>query len=195
MPRLPAARRRKFPGPRVAGDLYFRIQRFGPGRYLESWVPSNLIFDQFELDLTLHIVNSSVAHSLIANGIVTTIGGNHWQVTLPATSSSFSPLVEVRPADTVTSSTDTVTLPVSATTVTVEAWKAATNPVSLADQINAIENYLVANENDVGPYIHGSRFVAFIRQTGGGWSTMGATSASTGIVLRHESYHSWWAVA
>ncbi len=169
----------------------FGFSDMGPGRYLESWVPSNLIFDQFELHLTLQIVNSPVTHALIANGSVTPIGTNHWQVALPATSSAFSPLVEVRPADSVTSLSESVTLPISATPVTVEVWKAATDPVVLADQITAIKDYLIGNENTVGRYAHGGRFVAFIRQSTGGMEYDGATSSGKGV-LDHETYHSWW---
>ncbi|MBU4263673.1 MAG: hypothetical protein KKC76_17595 [Proteobacteria bacterium] len=174
-------------GPRLTFN--FGFTDLAPGRYLEAWVPANLIFDQFELILTLQIVNTSVAHSLITNGSVTSLGANHWQAGFPAVISAFSPLVEVRPADSVTSLSDTVVLPGSGTTITIEAWKTLANTANLATQINNLKTYLADNETAVGPYLHGNRFVAFIHL--GGMEYDGATTTSQGP-LRHETYHSWW---
>src|SRR2546426_4452823 len=40
-------------GPRLAFN--FGFTDLGPGRYLEAWIPANLIFDQFEMVLELQI--------------------------------------------------------------------------------------------------------------------------------------------
>jgi hypothetical protein len=174
-------------GPRLTFN--FGFTDLGPGRYLEAWVPANLIFDQFKLLLTLRVVNTAVAHSLITNGRVTTLGVNHWQAVFPAGITAFSPLVELRPADSLTSLTDSVVLPGSGATVTIEAWKTLTNTANLANQVNSLKNYLAENETAIGPYLHGNRFVAFIHQ--GGMEYDGATTTGQ-AALRHETYHSWW---
>ncbi|MCJ7600564.1 MAG: hypothetical protein MUO63_03570 [Desulfobulbaceae bacterium] len=174
-------------GPRLTFN--FGFTDLGPGRYLEAWVPANLIFDQFELLLTLQIVNTAMAHTLITNGSVTTLGANHWQATFPSGITAFSPLVELRPADSVTSLFDTVVLPGSGATVTIEAWKTLANTANLATQVNNLKNYLTDNETDIGPYLHGNRFVAFIHQ--GGMEYDGGTTTGQGA-LQHETYHSWW---
>ena len=180
-------------GPRLA--LNFGFSDLGPGRYLESWVPANLIFDQFELNLELRVINTTVAHTVVTNGTVTPLGTNHWRVNWPARSTAFSPLLELRAQDTLESATDTVTLPVSGQTVSIEAWKLPNNPQSpssganLPAEINRIKTYLTNNENSTGPYPHGNRFVSFLHR--GGMEYDGGTTATTGS-LQHEAFHSWW---
>lgn len=174
-------------GPRLIFN--FGFTDLGPGRYLESWVPANLIFDQYEIELNVRIINTAVNHSLITNGLVTNLGQNQWKATFPAISSACSPLLELRPADTVTSYVDTVTLPVSGDVITIAAWKLLTNTANLATQVNLIKNHLSDNEQNIGGYLHGNRFTAFIHQ--GGMEYDGGTT--TGIAaLEHETYHSWW---
>src|SRR5205823_6393825 len=76
------------PGPRLAFN--FGFTDLGPGRYLEAWVPANLIFDQFALTLELRILNTSVAHTLITNGAVGSLGVNYWSVIFPSRFTAFS---------------------------------------------------------------------------------------------------------
>jgi hypothetical protein len=174
-------------GPRVRFN--FGFTDLGPGRYLEAWVPANLIFDQFSLDLELHILNTAVAHVPITNGAVSLLGANHWSIAFPARFTAFSPLLELRAADTVTSQADSTTLPVSGATVSVEAWKPVGSAVDLAAQLTNLKSWLQANESSTGAYLHGSRFVAFLNV--GGMEYDGGTTAAPGS-LRHESFHSWW---
>lgn len=175
-------------GPRLAFN--FGFTDLGAGRYLEAWIPANLIFDQFELQLELRISNTAVAHTVITNGEVTMLGANHWRVNFPTRFTALSPLLELRPSDTLTAATGTITLPVSNTNVTIEAWKLTSNPAILASQVTNLKSYLAANENSTGPYMHGNRFVAFINA--GGMEYEGGTTSSTGA-LQHETFHSWWA--
>src|SRR6185369_8979969 len=58
-------------GPRLAFN--FGFTDLGAGRYLEAWVPANLIFDQFELQLTLKVLNTSVPHTVITNGALSSL--------------------------------------------------------------------------------------------------------------------------
>ncbi len=176
------------PGPRLAFN--FGFTDLGAGRYLEAWVPANLIFDQFELLLTLRVLNTAVAHSVITNGAVTALGPNHWSVAFPPRFTSLSPLLEVRAADTLATRSGSMTLPVSGASVSVEAWKLASNSTNLTTQINNIKTFLANNENSTGPYAHGDRFVAFLHV--GGMEYEGGTTTGTGA-LRHETFHSWWA--
>lgn len=175
-------------GPRLVFN--FGFTDLGAGRYLEAWVPANLIYDQFALALTLQILNTAVAHSVITNGTVTALGTNHWSIAFPARFTALSPLLELRATDTLVSATDTTTLPVSGTTVTIEAWKLSTSAVNLTTQINNIKTHLANNENTAGAYIHGNRFVAFFHL--GGMEYEGGTTTGTGA-LRHETFHSWFA--
>jgi hypothetical protein len=175
-------------GPRLAFN--FGFTDLGAGRYLESWVPANLIFDQFSLTLDLRVVGTAIPHTPITNGTVTAIGHNHWSVAFPARFSALSPLLELRATDTLSSMTDTVTLPVSGATVAIEAWKLAGGPVDLGAQIANLRTWLAANEQSSGPYIHGGRFVVFFHV--GGMEYEGGTTTGVGA-LRHETFHSWFA--
>lgn len=175
-------------GPRLAFN--FGFTDLGAGRYLEAWVPANLIYDQFELILEFNVINTAIAHTLITNGTVTNLGANHWRAEYPARFTGLSPLVELRATDTLANAAGSVTLPVSGATVGIEAWKLASGTANLATQVNNIRNFLTANENSTGPYMHGNRFVSFIHV--GGMEYEGATTTATGA-LQHETFHSWWA--
>jgi hypothetical protein len=105
------------------------------------------------------VVGTAIPHTPITNGAVTAVGLNHWSVAFPARFSALSPLLELRATDTLSSMTDTVTLPVSGATVAIEAWKLAGGPVDLGAQIANLKTWLAANEQSSGPYVHGGRFV------------------------------------
>jgi len=176
------------PGPRLAFN--FGFTDLGAGRYLEAWIPANLIFDQFDLSIELQVLNTTIGHTVITNGAVTTIAANHWSVGFPSRFTALSPLLEIRPTDALAGQTGTTTLPVSGTTVTVEAWKLAGSPVDLGAQIANLQAWLADNELSTGRYLHGDRFVAFLNV--GGMEYEGGCTAGTGA-LRHETFHSWWA--
>ncbi|HKR03729.1 MAG TPA: hypothetical protein VJY62_03765 [Bacteroidia bacterium] len=179
-------------GPRLQFNFGFTDLR--PSRYLEAFIPSNLIYDQFQLAIEVEITNTTIVHDIITNGSVTNLGTNHWSIAFPSHFTSVSFLLDIRAADTVTALTDTVLLPVSGNTVSIEAWKLRTDTTTdLTVKINNIKTFLTDNENNVGPYAHGSRFVAFLIAGGmeyDGGTTSDPLSSST---LKHETYHSWWA--
>jgi hypothetical protein len=176
-------------GPKLR--FVFGLSDLNRARYAEAWLPANLVFDQYSISLDIQIINTTAAHSVITNGVVTNQGLNHWQISFPARSSSVSPLLEVRAADTLAQQTDTVLLPVSGKTVTIEAWKPTSSMVSMTAQINNIKTLLADNENDYGAHLHDDRFVAFFNGTGG-MEYEGGTTTSTGALL-HETFHSWFA--
>lgn len=176
-------------GPRLR--FVFGLSDLNRARYAEAWLPSNLIFDQFAITLEIQIVNTVVAHSVITNGIVTSLGANHWRIEFPLRFTGLSPLLEIRASDTLELQTDSTVLPVSGKTVTLEAWKPAGSSVGLAAQLNTLKTLLADNENDYGPYLHGNRFIAFFNGSGG-MEYEGGTTSSTGALL-HETFHSWFA--
>jgi hypothetical protein len=175
-------------GPRVAFN--FGMTDLGGGRYLEAWVPANLVFDQFALRLDVRVTGTTVAHSVITNGAVAPMAANHWTVEWPETITALSPLLEVRATDRVEKRTDSVTLPVSGRTVPIEAWKlTSSTTVDLGAQIERIKSFLAENEAYAGPYPY-ERFVAFLSH--GAMEYEGGTT-SVPSSLRHEAFHSWWA--
>jgi hypothetical protein len=176
-------------GPRLR--FVFGLSDLNRARYAEAWLPANLIYDQFAITLEIQIVNTMAAHSVITNALVTVLGTNHWRLEFPSRFTALSPMLEVRASDTLEQQTGTTTLPVSGTSVTLEAWKPVGSAVNLTTQISTLETLLADNENEYGPYLHGSRFVAFFNG-GGGMEYEGGTTTSTGALL-HETFHSWYA--
>jgi hypothetical protein len=174
-------------GPRLIFN--FGFTDLGAGRYLEAWLPANLTFDQFSLALDVSVTNTGVDHSVITNATVTALGTNHWQLQWPATITTLSPLLEIRATDTLEHASDVAALPVSGTNVTINAWKLTGGAANLATQLTNIAGFLTDNENDVGAYVHGARFVAFFNV--GGMEYDGGTTTDTSA-LRHETFHSWW---
>ena len=175
-------------GPRLVFNVGFTD--LAAARYLEAWVPANLIWDQYSVSVELQVTGTAIAHRVITNGAVTSLGTNHWRVTFPDRVTALSTLVEVRASDTLASSSTTVTLPVSGRLITIEAFKLASNAtLSLATVLANLSSWLVENENHAGPYLHGDRFVAFLIQ--GGMEYEGGCTSGPGS-LRHEAFHSWW---
>jgi hypothetical protein len=172
--------------------LHFRfgLSDLNAGRYLESWLPANLLFDQYTIDLDIQIINTMAAHSLLTNGTVNAIATNHWLVSFPQRFTALSPMLEIHATDRLEFFSDTVSLPVSGKTVTIETAKLIGTITNLPTQVNTIKNLLIANENEYGSYLHENRFVAFFN--GGGMEYEGGTTTSSGALL-HETFHSWFA--
>lgn len=178
-------------GPRLT--FAFAMSDLKAARYLEAWIPSNLIFDQFRINLEIQITGTTEPHSVITNGIVTNVAVNHWRIGFPSRFSALSPLLEVRASDTVMQEADTVVLPVSGRTVNIETWKQTSGTVvNLTTEIGNIKNFLTQNENDFGAYLHEDRFVVSFNDGDGGMEYEGGTTTNTDS-LNHETFHSWFA--
>lgn len=63
-------------GPKLT--FVFGMSDLRNARYLEAWLPANLIFDQFSISLEIQINGTMAGHSVITNGAVTSLGANHW---------------------------------------------------------------------------------------------------------------------
>lgn len=175
-------------GPRLTFN--FGFTDLAAARYLESWAPANLVWDQYAITLELQVTGTTVPHRTITNGAVTNLGANHWRVAFPARFTALSPMLEIRATDTLAASTSNVTLPGSGQTVTIEALKLASNAaISLPAQLTNLKSWLIENESAAGPYLHGNRFTAFLIH--GGMEYEGGCTSGVGS-LRHEAFHSWW---
>lgn len=171
----------------------FHLSDLNPSRYLESWLPSNLLFDNFPVSLEVQLTNTSHAHTLLSNGAVTSLGSNHWQVEFPAAFASCSPLLLIEASDRVVTHTATVAIG-GGTNLTLELMKRATDTsLDLATEASTLAGYLTDYHTGIGAYMHGNRFVAYL--TSGSTHSMeydGGTTSSLSA-LRHEVFHSWWA--
>lgn len=175
-------------GPRLRWT--FGMSDLNAGRYLEAWLPSNLIWDRFPVRLDLQITGTMAAHSIITNGAVTALGANHWSVQFPDRFAPLSHLLEIRASDTVESATGTATLPFTGA-VAIEAWKLAGSAVDLTARIADARAFLIADEADYGPYLD-DRYVVFFHGASGGMEYSGGTTTSVSA-LNHETFHNWFA--
>ncbi len=175
---------------RLAFNIF--LSDLNPARYLESWLPSNLLFDRFPVDLEIEIQGTSFDHVLLSNAATTPLGTNHWQLNFPDTFASCSPLVLIDAVDRVTVSSSTVL--VAGVPISIELMKKADDTgVDLAAQRTIIAGLLTDNHTAIGPYLHGNRFVALL--SSGAIHSMeyaGGTTSSLSAV-EHETFHSWWA--
>ncbi len=176
---------------RLSFDIF--LSDLNPSRYLEMWLPSNLLFDEFSVDLEVQITGSGFNHVLLTNGNKSDLGTNHWQIAFPATFCSSSPLMLVESSDRVELFTGYISLS-SGNVITLELMKYASDTsLNLADVANTLSSYLVDFDNSIGPYLHGNRFVALLTSSTGRSMEYGGGTTSRMSALRHESFHSWWA--
>jgi hypothetical protein len=176
-----------------------------PGRYLESWIPGNLIFDVYDFELDVQILKTSIPHEVITNGGATRHSFNHWTITFakqqtayPTRIAAFAPMLEVRPSDSVLSYKEDTTLPVTRRTISIQAWMPKglvdrkQRPVKLEQQVQHIKGFLNQNEKAWGPYPHSHPHFAAFFEKGGMEYTSGVTCEPDLNILRHQVFHNWW---
>ena len=177
-----------------------------PGRYLESWIPANLIFDRFKLTLNVKVTNTTVNHDLITNGHSVRKGMDEWDIQFGAGGSlrgfsteisAFDPMLEIRAATTMESRADRIQLPGTPYNAVVTVWMPKglvdrkKKPVVLTDFLGHVKGYLAENATKWGPDVHGMQYVVLLDK-GGMEYVGGATSEPDQFVLKHEVFHSWW---
>lgn len=170
-------------------NLKFWYTDLRAGRYMDAWLPGNLIFNQFTTDLDIEIVNSGIAHNVISNSTISDLGFNHWQLSFPGHFSVCSSMLRIHPVDEIESREGSTILP-SGDTIEIHTLKATGNGTNLAIQEAQIANMLSDFELSTGSYPHGNRFTVFFEGSGG-MEYSGATKTSIGA-LEHETFHSWW---
>lgn len=177
----------------VSTRLYFDFwfSDLWPARYLEMWFPSNLIYDQFRLNLDIEIVNSAFAHVIMTNGQVSELGQNHWQVQFPERFTSFSPMLLLSATDRLNFRHGVMILPGTGAEVHLDTFKLTTTPADLLAVENNVRTYITNNVTNVGPYIHGDRFTTFIWTGSRSMEYDGGVTSNTGS-LEHEVFHSWF---
>ncbi len=175
--------------------LWFNIflSDLNPARYLESWLPSNLLFDLFPVNLNIQIINSSHSHTLISNGTVSAVGSNEWSIDFPATFVSCSPLIIIGAVDRVEELTTNVTL-TGGVVIQLELLKRSNDvSLNLVTAASTLAAYLNDNHVNVGAYMHGNRYTAYLSSTSIHSMEYDGGTTSSLSALKHEVYHSWWA--
>lgn len=181
-----------------SNSLYFDFwfSDLNPGRYLEMWFPSNLIYDHFEFHLNIHIINSNVEHTLFSNGEINKIGNNSWIIDFPNNFTSLSHMLYICPKNNVEEINDILVSPDnSGKNINLNVFKLKNNNHANINRIlDNVKSYISENISNIGPYIHGNKFLCFIWESPGGRSMEydGAVT-TTEKYLKHETFHSWFA--
>ncbi len=171
----------------LSWDTWF--SDLNPGRYLEMWMPANLLYDRFSLELELELVGLEADHELITNAAIEERGRYHWMLRFPATTTAFSPMIVVVPSVEVERSQSRTKIDGRRFVIDVTRRKDARGDLSrIHDQVARDLKEFSAS---TGPWPHGDTVPVYIWRGGRSMEYDGATTSSTGA-LRHELFHSWW---
>ncbi len=175
-------------GARVYWDFWFTD--LWPGRYLEMWLPANLIYDRFGTSLEIEVAGSTIAHRLVTNGQVAELGANHWRVEFPEQFTALSPMLVLAAQDQLEARESRVALPGGDLQLEIVQPVGASTDLTLIEQ--QLKQYLTDNATQIGPYVHGSRFTAYI------WANQARSMEYNGAItsnvaaIKHEAFHGWY---
>jgi len=188
-PNAPAAVPIGWNGSRLSFDFWFTDLH--PGRYLEMWLPANLLWDHYPVLLDIELTGTGVSHTLITNGSRSDIASNHWSINFPSTWNASCQMLVIEPSANLSSRFGSVTLP-SGNIINTEVFKHNSIPTNLTTIEAQLHGSLTDNETDIGIYPHGSRFTVYLWPSSRAMEYAAATT-TTLSALRHETFHSWFA--
>lgn len=174
------------------GELHwdFLFTDLTPGRYLEQWFPSNLIYDRFKFDLDLKLKGAKNEHQLITNADTTVVKKQkHWKLSFPANFTAFSHMLVLIPSSQVTRSTSEVEI--QGRTITIDVCKLNRAKTPLEEVHERAAGHLKEFSADPGMWPHGDRCTIFVWTGSRSMEYDGSTTTSIGA-LEHELFHSWF---
>ncbi len=161
-----------------------------PDHYVSMWMPGNLLFDRFPIELTVTLVGEDRPHRLDANAPVTELGDHSWSVAYPATNQAHSPFWALFPESMPHHS---ATAQLAAGPITVDVYKRPEDPVDMEAvgqrAVLALEEY----DTTMGAYAHGDRYIVWLWHEDNASMEYGGATITRESALEHEILHSWWA--
>ncbi len=176
--------------PGLSWDLW--LSDLKPARYLEMWLPANLIYDRFQLSLEIALVGAAREHAVITNGRTTRRGMNHWLVECPPHFTALSTMLLIHPQDQLASRAAHMSLPGTGSDLRLDLFALRAAEIDLAPAEELLRQLIADNVRRIGPYMHEDRFTAFLWQSERSMEYEGATTSSI-EALEHEVFHSWFA--
>lgn len=157
-------------------------------RYLEQYLPTNLEFDQYKMKMDVNVVGSEgYGHVLKANGKVSKISENRFEVEFPAFYSASSVYFHLFPEKNQAANVQFYYPSIDGRMIPVDIYTIY-NPSEFADHTRKI---LAELEADYGPFPH-NQVIIFGNAPSGGMEHSGATVTSL-KALGHELFHSYHA--
>lgn len=163
-----------------------------PDAMLERVLPSNLLFDRHPIDLTVELVGAKAPHNLVGNGDIAEAGQDRWTATFPSRQphGSFWALYPTAGVDTLRRD---VALPGGRVVEVTLYGFAADVDVDLERSADVAEATLLEYDAELGPYLHGDRYLAWLRTDMSVSMEYEGATLSTPAALQHEIAHSWYA--
>lgn len=154
-------------------------------RYLEQYLPANLEYDQYKMDLEVEIVGASAEHQILANGEVKKLAKNHFSVSFPSYFTASSVYFHLMPENSFKEKSFSFKS-VDGREIPVTVYSSS----SLSSYIKKTKSVLTELEGDYGPFPHNK--VVIYGAGSGGMEHCGATITSLSA-LGHELTHSYFA--
>ncbi|MFV8755982.1 hypothetical protein ACNOYE_35975 [Nannocystaceae bacterium ST9] len=160
-----------------------------PGRYLESWLPTTLPYDEFSLTLEIDLLGAEVEHALISNAEVESLGEHAWLLEFPPSTRPMSPLIAIAPREDWTIATGTHAAASGQDidwTLVLDASVTTPIDVVIAEVGDRLDEFVIST----GAYPH-PRLTMILGAERRSMEYDGAFTAKPSA-LTHELFHSWW---
>lgn len=163
-----------------------------PDAMLERILPSNLLFDRHSIELTVELTGAKAPHTLVGNGVIQPDGRDRWTASFPSRQPHGSFWV-LHPTQGVNTLRRDVVLP-GARIVHLELHAFADDvDVDLELSADVAEATLLEYDEQLGPYLHGDRYLGWLRSDLTVSMEYEGATLSTPGALQHEMAHSWYA--
>lgn len=156
-------------------------------RYLEQYLPTNLEFDQYKMNIKVSVEGSSVTHLLKTNGKVAKISENSFEVEYPSFYTASSMYFHLFPEKSFSNNVQFYYPSIDGRMIPVDIYTS----YDIAPFVTTVKNVLAELENDYGPFPH-DQLIVYGNAPSGGMEYSGATATALGAV-GHELFHSYHA--
>lgn len=163
-----------------------------PDTSLEVWLPSNMLFDRFGIDLEVTLRDATTPHELVATGTVARTDDDSWFVEFPRRQAHGSFWV-LYPDSDVDELSRPVALPDGREVRLEFRAFGGDDGVDLELSADVAEQALLEYDEQLGRYLHGDVYLAWLRSDLSVSMEYDGATLSTPGALKHEMAHSWWA--
>ena len=158
-------------------------------RYLEQYLPTNLEYDQYKMKMKVNVVGGQDEHVLKANGSVSKLEANSFEVVFPDFYSTSSVFFHLFPAKNTANNVQFYYPSVDGRLIPVDIYTS----YDITPFVENTKTILAELEADYGPFPH-NQLIIYGNSPSGGMEYAGATATSLSA-LGHELFHSYHARA
>ncbi len=162
-------------------------------RYLEQYLPANFEFDQYQLTLKVNLVGTEgISHLIKANGKITQLSENSYEIVFPAFYSASSFYFHLFPEKNMSANVQFYYKSIDGRMIPVDIYtNSSARPIE--EFVADTKKIMAELENDYGAWPH-EQLIIYGNSISGGMEHSGATATSLSA-LGHELFHSYHARA